>query len=173
MNNDTKKAIWSNYQKKIADDNYFYVRSCVRQNFFPGAETTFLKIMNEILHKDIFEEPAHTTCTGIGYHTDILPFETTMTVVARQFSLMNENGYENLVPSCVTSFGIYSEVLETWEQYPQLLEKARKFLKKATGREFEVPKNVAHASDIIYKFRNPLYNCFVLLEFPLEFIYEE
>ena len=28
-----KKAIWNDYQKEIADDKYYYVRSCVRQNF--------------------------------------------------------------------------------------------------------------------------------------------
>ena len=31
-----KESIWKEYQKDIAKDNYFYVRSCVRQNFFPG-----------------------------------------------------------------------------------------------------------------------------------------
>jgi heterodisulfide reductase subunit B len=112
--------------------------------------------MKEELNKDIFEEPSHTTCTGIGFHGDIVPFETTMTVVARQFALMTEHGYKNLVPSCITSFGIYTEVLDAWSHYPDLLEKARLNLKKATGREFEIPKNLAHASDIFYKFRNEL-----------------
>jgi heterodisulfide reductase subunit B len=156
MNYDAKKAVWKNYQKEIANDRYFYLRSCVRQNFFPGAETTFLRIMKEVLGKDIYEDPAHTSCTGIGYHTDIVPFETTMTVVARQFALMAEHGYENIVPSCITSFGLYSEVLETWEHHPELLEQARKYLKQATGREFTVPKNLAHASDVVYKFRNEI-----------------
>ena len=156
MLKEAKRAIWKNYQKEIANDNYFYVRSCVRQNFFPGAEATFLKILKEELNKDIFEEPSHTTCTGIGYHGDLVPFDTTMTVIARQFALMTECGYENIVPSCVTSFGLYSEVLETWEHYPEQLEKTREYLKKATGREFNIPKNLAHASDIIYKFRDEI-----------------
>jgi heterodisulfide reductase subunit B len=151
-----KQAIWKDYQKEIADDKYFYVRSCVRQNFFPGSETTFLRIMRDELGKDVFENPCHTTCTGIGYHGDIVPVETMMTVVARQFALMTESGYENLVPSCVTSFGIYTEVLDTWHHFPELEKKIRKFLKDATGREFEKPKNLAHASDVIYKFRNEI-----------------
>ena len=57
--------------------------------------------------------------------------------------------------SCVTSFGIYNEILETWKEFPET-EKTRKHLKKATGREFELPQNVAHASDIIYKFREEI-----------------
>jgi heterodisulfide reductase subunit B len=34
MNIEGKKLIWADYQKEIPDDNYFYVRSCIRQNFF-------------------------------------------------------------------------------------------------------------------------------------------
>jgi len=99
-----KQRIWSDYQKEIADDHYFYVRSCIRQNFFPGSEKTFLRILEKELQKDIYENPSHTTCSGIGYHSDIIPFETSMTMVARQFALMTEAGYENLTTSCITSF---------------------------------------------------------------------
>jgi len=156
MNNDGKKLVWENYQKEIASDKYFYVRSCVRQNFFPGSETVFLNILKKDLGKDVYENPAHTTCTGIGYHGDIVPLETTMTVVARQFALMTEAGYENMIPSCITSFGLYTEILDTWHHFPDLEKTIRKNLKKATGRIFEKPKNLAHASDIMYKFRKEI-----------------
>jgi len=151
-----KQLIWKDYQKEIADDHFFYVRSCVRQNFFPGSEKTFLRILKEDLRKDVFENPSHTTCSGIGYHTDIVPFETTMTIVARQFALMTEAGYENFATSCITSFGLYSEILETWHHFPEVEEKAREFLFKATGRLFRIPKNISHASDIIFKFRKEI-----------------
>jgi heterodisulfide reductase subunit B len=156
MKEEGKKRIWAQYQKEIADDHYFYTRSCIRQNFFPGSEATFLRIMKNELKKDLYDDPNHTTCTGIGYHTDVVPFETTMTVIARQFALMTQAGYENFITSCITSFGLYSEVLETWEEFPEILEKAREHLLKATGREFNIPKNLAHASDIIYKFRKEI-----------------
>lgn len=158
MINKGKRKIWQQYQKEIADDNYYYARSCIRQNFFPGAEEVFLKILKNNLKKNIFDDARQTTCTGIGYHSSIVPLETTMTVVARQFSLMNEAGYENFICSCVTSFGIYTEVLETWHHFPETLEKTRKHLYNATGRTFELPKNLVHASDIIYKFRSELAN---------------
>lgn len=151
-----KKALWKEYQKEIADDRYFYVRSCVRQNFFPASETTFLKILKEELGKDVYEHPHHTSCSGVGYHTDVIPFETTMTMVARQFALMTESGFMNFVPSCVTSFGLYTEVLETWHHFPEVEARIRETLKKATGREFEKPANLAHASDIIYKLREEI-----------------
>jgi heterodisulfide reductase subunit B len=156
MKAEGKQHIWKEYQKDIADDRYFYVRSCVRQNFFPGAETMFLRIMKEVLHKDVYETPHHTTCTGIGYHSDIVPVDTTMTVVARQFALMTEAGYTNLVPSCITSFGLYTEILDTWHHFPDVEARIREHLRKATGREFKIPENLAHASDVIYKFRQEI-----------------
>ena len=150
-----KRQIWDEYQKQIADDKYFYVRSCVRQNFFPGAEKTFFRYMKQ-LGRNVVENPSHTTCSGIGYHSDIVPFETAMTMVARQFALMTEAGYENFVTSCITSFGLYSEVLETWEHFPEVEEQTRIHLRNATGREFLKPKNLAHASDVTFKLRKEI-----------------
>ena len=41
MENEGKKRIWSEYQKEIADDHFFYVRSCIRQSFFPDLNSFF------------------------------------------------------------------------------------------------------------------------------------
>ncbi len=150
-----KKRIWADYQKEIPDDHYFFVRSCIRQSFFPGSEQFFLNFLRSI-GKDIYEDPEHTTCTGIGYHGDVVPFDTIMTVVARHFSQATAKGYKNIAISCVTSFGIYSEILETWKHFPETLEKTRESLFRATGREFEVPEYIAHSSDIIYKYRDDI-----------------
>ena len=92
-----KRSSWKEYQKEIADDHYYYARSCIRQNFFPGSEAAFLKILGNDLGRDVFDDPLHTSCTGIGYHSDIVPLETITTVVARQFALMKEAGYENFI----------------------------------------------------------------------------
>ena len=151
-----KQKIWSDYQKEIPDDHYFYVRSCIRQNFFPASEKYFLAICRDLLGRDIFETEHHTTCAGIAYHSDTIPQETAMTVVARQFALMTEAGYENLVTSCITSFGNYCEILETWREFPELEAKIREDLWKACRREFKKPQYVAHASDLMYKLRGEI-----------------
>jgi heterodisulfide reductase subunit B len=151
-----KRKIWNDYQKEIAGDRYFYVRSCVRQNFFPASEKMFLKIMREELQKNVFENAAHTTCSGIGYHSDVVPFETAMTMVARQFAIMTESGYSNFTTSCITSFGLYSEILETWNHFPEVEERVRKNLFEATGRTFSKPANLSHASDVIFRYRKEI-----------------
>ena len=99
MNPMMKRNSWQEYQKQIADDRYYYARSCIRQNFFPGSEKAFIDILHNDLGRDLLDDPKHSSCTGIGYHSDIVPLETIMTVVARQFSLMDEAGYENCSPS--------------------------------------------------------------------------
>ena len=147
---------WRDYQKEIADDHFFYVRSCIRQNFFPGAEDVFIKIVRNYLGKDLHQDPDHTTCTGIGYHTDLVRLETTMTVVARQFAQMTQAGYRNMLVSCVTSFGLYNEILEIWEEHPEIEERVRHYLYKATGKEFSTPENLVHSSDLIYKYREQI-----------------
>jgi len=156
MNKKNNMRHWLEYQKEVADDNYYYARSCIRQNFFPGSEETFIRIVRDVLEKNIFDDPHQTTCTGIAYHSGIIPMETTMTVVARQYSLMNAAGYENFIPSCVTSFGIYTEMEEVWSHFPESLENTKQLLNSTTGREFTQPENIAHTSDIIYKFRNEI-----------------
>ena len=156
MKKEKVSETWLAYQKEIADNHYYFARSCIRQNVLPAAEELFLKIIKNDLGKDIFDDPRQTTCTGIAYHSGIIPMETTMTVVARQFALMNEAGYENFVCSCVTSFGIYSEVVETWRHFPETLTKTKKVLRQAIGKEFIPPKNLVHTSDVIYKFRKEI-----------------
>ena len=151
-----KNPMWEDYQKEIADDHYYFARSCIRQNFFPAAEDLYLKILRDELGKDIYDDARQTTCTGIAYHSGIIPFETTMTVVARQFALMTDAGYENFVCSCVTSFGLYIEILETWKHFPEKEKETREALKRATGMAFKLPKNLVHASDLIYKFRKEI-----------------
>ena len=137
-----KRKSWQDYQKEIADDHYYYARSCIRQNFFPGSEKLFIDMLRNDLGKDLSDDPKHSSCTGIGYHSDIVPLETIMTVVARQFALMGEAGYENLVTSCITSFGVYTEILATWHEFPETEEKTRENLWKATRREFKKPASL-------------------------------
>ena len=147
---------WYKYQKNIPDGPFFYVRSCIRQTFSMGAENILIRILTEKLGLKVFEDQRHTCCSGIAYHSDLVPIETSMTIIARQFSLMTELGYEHLLVSCVTSFGLYNEVLDIWHHYPEKLEETRETLLKATGRTFELPKSIIHTSDIIYKHRNEL-----------------
>ena len=44
-----KRKSWQDYQKEIADDHYYYARSCIRQNFFPGSEKLFIDMLRNDL----------------------------------------------------------------------------------------------------------------------------
>ena len=55
-----KRKSWQDYQKEIADDHYYYARSCIRQNFFPGSEKAFLDILHNGTRSDAGESmPGH------------------------------------------------------------------------------------------------------------------
>ncbi|MCF0166931.1 MAG: heterodisulfide reductase subunit B [Bacteroidales bacterium] len=150
------QKIWSEWEKEIPDDHWFYVRSCIRQNFFPASERRYLDIVRGNLGRDIFEHPEHTTCGGIAYHNECIPQLTQMTIVGRQFSIMTESGYSNYVCSCVTSFGLYCEALNTWKEHPEIEAMVREKLWESCHREFEIPKSLVHASDLIYHLRHEI-----------------
>ena len=56
----------------------------------------------------------------------------------------------------MTSFGIYTEIIDTWKHFPETEQKTRETLLKATGKTFDIPQNLVHASDLIYKFRSQI-----------------
>ena len=55
-----KRKSWQDYQKEIADDRYYYARSCIRQNFFPGSEKLFIDMLRNDLGQDLTGRPAST-----------------------------------------------------------------------------------------------------------------
>ena len=57
-----KRNSWQEYQKQIADDRYYYARSCIRQNFFPGSEKAFIDILHNDLGRDLLDDPKHSSC---------------------------------------------------------------------------------------------------------------
>jgi heterodisulfide reductase subunit B len=131
-------------------------------------EQAFLTILKENLGKDSLTDPRHTTCTGIAYHVDLTRLETTMMVIARQFALMNEAGYENMVISCVTSFGLYNEVLELWEHHPELEARIRDYLtapperRMCCGfgfRQYFIPSNRGYSLSCMYRKMKALEPC--------------
>ena len=48
-----KQKIWKDYQKEIPDDHWYYVRSCIRQNFFPASEREFTAITQQALGEEV------------------------------------------------------------------------------------------------------------------------
>ena len=52
-----KQKIWKDYQKEIPDDHWYFVRSCIRQNFFPASERMFTEITRNVLGKMSMRRP--------------------------------------------------------------------------------------------------------------------
>jgi len=73
----------------------------------------------------------------------LIPFETTRAVVARQFSLMNQQSTKFYSFLCYF-FRSLSEVIETWSNFPETLNQSREQLKEATGRAFPSGKHCTY-----------------------------
>ena len=73
------KRYWNEYQKEIADDHFFYERSCIRQTFFVGSETTFLRVLRKELGRHHRENPRQRNYHGTGDDAEGDPIERTMT----------------------------------------------------------------------------------------------
>ena len=50
--------------------------------------------MRDVLGKNIFDDPHQTMCTGIAYHSDIVPIETTITFAINGENLLNSDWNE-------------------------------------------------------------------------------
>lgn len=159
---------WENHQKHIPTVEeeggrvWGCFRSCFLQSAAPYTEGIAYKILKNDLGIDLREAPGHTSCGAIGYHGDVTKLETQMVIAARNFSVAHyELGVDNLFSFCVTSFANYTEMIQLWQEDPQLREYTAKTLKETTGRDFWIPQvcgypSVVHASDIFYANRHIL-----------------
>ncbi|MBN2078993.1 MAG: heterodisulfide reductase subunit B [Spirochaetes bacterium] len=151
--------IWEDHIKEIPDNNYYLSLSCILGAMYPASEAMVPKVYDMLgINWNMNPGPSSgwTCCTGIGFHGDILPIETTLSTVARLWSIAQEMGLDAVTMTCVTSFGIHCECKELLLHEAGLKKKIDKILYNACGRKFEIPDHVLHVSDIYYHFRDRL-----------------
>lgn len=150
---------WQRYMKEIPGDNYFLTLSCILGAFYPAAESMIPRLYKTLginWGTNPSTSSGWTCCTAIAYHGDVMTIEGTLLTIARLWSIAQEMGYENVTPSCVTSFGLHNECKELYEEEPGLKEKVDRWLYEACGRTFEIPKSIIHVSDVVYHYRETL-----------------
>ncbi|MDI6785689.1 MAG: CoB--CoM heterodisulfide reductase iron-sulfur subunit B family protein [bacterium] len=141
--------------KEIPLDNYYFFRSCIMSTLFPGVDCS-LRFIFEKLGCSYTEDPKQTCCSGFNYHADIIPWETNVTIQARNFSLIeNEEKNKNAICVCPTSYGNIKECQEHLDHYPEEKEKANKIIAKF-GKEYKGEAKIYHATEVIYAHREKL-----------------
>ena len=65
-----KRNSWQEYQKEVADDRYYYLRSCIRQNFFPGSEKAFVRILRQELGLQMHQVDVEPLLNKMGVEYD-------------------------------------------------------------------------------------------------------
>ena len=144
---------------EVPRDDLFITPSCILGAINPATETLIPRLYDLLgLRWKTASGPGTecTCCSGILSHGDVITIESTLLVVARIWSLAADLGLENITTTCVTSFAIHSECLELLHVEPGLAERVDRALQRACGRRLVVPKRVAHASDVIWLYREEL-----------------
>jgi heterodisulfide reductase subunit B len=155
-NSEARERIWKRYIKEIPEERFLFLPSCILGVGYPGSEVIIPEVFNLLgldWNWNLGPESVCTCCSGIAYHCDVAPIESTLLTTARLWSLAQEAGYESLAVSCVTSFGVHCECLDLYRHEAGLKKKMDKLLMEACGRKFELPKYIVHVSDVIYRHR--------------------
>ena len=151
-----RENIWKRHIKEIPEDGFLLLPSCILGVGYPGSEAMMPGLF-DLLGLDwnwnLGPDSICTCCSGIGYHGDVAPIESTLLTTARLWSLAQEAGYDAIAVACITSFGVHCECFELYHEEPGLKKKMDKLLMEACGRKFELPKHIMHVNDVVYKHR--------------------
>ena len=159
FNKEGRKKLWQKYSKDIPDNDYFLTFSCILSSFYPASEVMVTKVydlldVNWKMTND--SNSGWSCCTGIGYHGDIMPLESTLLTVARLWSLAQNASAGVITPTCVTSFGIHCECKEFLEHDPELRKRIALLLEQTCGRKLYIPEHIVHTSDVYYRHREQI-----------------
>lgn len=146
--------------KPIPEDGYYLPASCVLGAFSPAVEPLITRIYDFLGRRwamgAVAPESQNTCCSGIVTHGNVFTIESSLLVVARLWSVAAEAGFENITTACVTSFAIHNEILELLHTEPALMAEVQRALFDACGRRLVLPAEIAHCSDIVYRYRAEL-----------------
>lgn len=93
------------------------------------------------------DDPAHSSCSGFGYHAGIVPLKANLALNARNFSLAAGSADKHIVCTCPTSYGNLKECKEILATDSEQKEYAASVMKKI-GRTMDMSSSVHHISDI-------------------------
>jgi len=93
----------------LSEEWHYLFKSCVLSAYYPKAEDS-LKTILDRLGIGYVNDPAHSSCTGHGYHAGIYPLKTTLEINRRNFSLVRDSDCGDIVASCPTSYAILKEM---------------------------------------------------------------
>ncbi len=132
--------------KTVPSDNYYLFKSCVTGSLYPGIEKSIRFVMDR-LNVRYTDDPRHSSCTGFGYHTGVVPLMTNLSLNARNFSLAATARDKNIVCTCPTSYGNLKECKEMLLSDTEKHDQVAKVL-ESVGRSYDMTPQVYHASEV-------------------------
>jgi heterodisulfide reductase subunit B1 len=135
-----------NALQAVPMDNFYLFKSCVTCSMYPGIEKSIRYVLDR-LEANYTDDPRHSSCTGFGYHTGVVPLKTNLALNARNFSLAAGSKDKNIVCTCPTSYGNLKECKEILTSDKALMDDTSGALTKI-GKTFDLSSGVNHVSEI-------------------------
>lgn len=119
-------------------------RSCLMSTEYPGTEAA-TKWLFERFGIEYTVNPDQTCCTGLGYYTDMMPIDTTVTVAARNACVAVEAGHPVMAYLCSTCYAINKKAAHILD-VPKYRRQVNEVLAKV-GREYtdDVADTIRHS----------------------------
>lgn len=133
--------------KVVPRDDLYLFKSCVTGSVYPGIEISIRYVLNKLGVRYV-DDPRHSSCSGFGYHTGVIPLHTNLALNARNFSLAAESPCRNIVCTCPTSYGNLKECRELLEHDKALREQTDAVLSRL-GKVYSPPLSVSHVSEVL------------------------
>jgi heterodisulfide reductase subunit B len=135
-----------NTLQAVPKDDLYLFKSCVTCSMYPGIEKSIRYVLDRV-GVSYTDDPRHSSCSGFGYHTGVVPLRTNLALNARNFSLAAASQNKNIVCTCPTSYGNLKECKEILSSDHAEMERASAALKKI-GRPFDISPGVHHISEV-------------------------
>ncbi len=129
--------------ESIPQDHYYLFKSCITCSMYPGIEKSIRFVLDRI-GAGYTDDPEHSSCTGFGYHTGVVPLRTNLALNARNFSLA---AGRNIVCTCPTSYGNLKECREILSKDGQQADYVAGAMNKI-GRKMDLSPRIQHISDV-------------------------
>lgn len=144
----------------IPTSGFYLFKSCFVGLEYPGTERS-TKFIFDKLGVDYYDDPRQSCCTGMGINLDVVSPLVTALMAARNFTLAHQANHPYFATLCSTCFGVNKEACEWMKKDFHLYDQVKSILSQVNlelKKDYLNPKNVFHACQIFYKWKNEIKN---------------
>ncbi len=145
-------------EKEIPTTGIYIFKSCQISAEYPGVESSTMYVF-DLLGVEYFNDPMQCCCTGMGYYSDLFPFQTVTALSARNFCLAMQSDHPNIAVFCSTCYAINKKCTEVLKENREALHQVNDVLSGIGMRydnELDVRAHHFSTVEIMWKLREEI-----------------